>query len=106
MRRRLIWGLLLCGWAMFVLAEQSAPRDIWPQATAAADTGDVDTAIKKTNELVDTGKSYGIRTYPLYAAAAASLAAQADKQNAKDVSAWASKAAAQLDPKSPAVAFS
>ena len=54
MRRRLIWGLLLCGWAMFVLAEQSAPRDIWPQATAAADAGDVDAAIQKTNELVDT----------------------------------------------------
>src|SRR4051812_17690224 len=106
MRRRLIWGLLLCGWAMTVLAEQSAPRDIWPQATAAADTGDVDTAIKKTNELVDTGKSYGLRTYPLYASAAAALASQADKLNAKDVAVWAAKAAAQLDPKSPAVDFS
>jgi len=105
MRRRLIWGLLLFGWAIFVRAEQPAPRDIWPQATAGADTGDVDLAIKKTNELVETGKSYGIRTYPLYASAAAALASQADKANAKDVAAWASKAAVQLDPKSPAVAF-
>ena len=106
MRRRLIWGLLLCGWAMIVRAEQSAPRDIWPQATAAADAGDVDAAIKKTNELLDTGKSYGVRTYPLYASAAAALASQADKLNAKDVSGWASKAAVQLYPKSPAVDFS
>ena len=46
---------------MIVQAEQSAPRDIWPQATAAADAGDVDLAIKKTNELADTGKSYGLQ---------------------------------------------
>src|SRR6185369_14198623 len=101
MRRRLIWGLLLCGWAFFVRAEQTAPRDIWPQATAAADAGDVDLAIKKTNELVDTGKSYGIRTYPLYASAAAALASDADQKKAKDVAVWAAKAAVQLDPKSP-----
>jgi tetratricopeptide (TPR) repeat protein len=106
MRRRLIWGLLLCGWAMIVRAEQSAPRDIWPQATAAADAGDVDLAIKKTNELVDTGRSYGLRTYPLYASAAAALAARTDNPASKDVSAWASKASMRLDPKSPAVAFS
>jgi tetratricopeptide (TPR) repeat protein len=105
MRRRLIWGLLLFGWAIFVRAEQPAPRDLWPQATAGAETGDVDLAIKKTNELVETGKSYGVRTYPLYASAAAALASQADKANAKDVAVWASKAAQQLDPKSPAVAF-
>jgi len=47
-----------------------------------------------------------VRTYPLYASAAAAMASQADKQNAKDVAVWASKAAVQLDPKSPAVAFS
>ena len=76
MRRRLIWGLLLCGWAIIVLAEQPAARDIWPQATAAADSGDVDLSIKKTNELVETGKSYGIRTYPLYASASAGMASQ------------------------------
>src|SRR5438045_8931270 len=106
MKRRLIWGLLLCGWAIIVRAEQPAPRDIWPQATTAAGSGDVDLAIKKTNELVETGKSYGIRAYPLYASAAAAMASQADKQNQKDVAVWAAKAAVQLDPKSPAVAFS
>jgi len=105
MKRRLIWGLLVFGWAIIVRAEQSAPRDIWPQATAAADAGDVDLAIKKTNELTDTGRSYGVKTYPLYASAAAGLAGQADKSGAKDVANWASKAAAQLDPKSPAVSF-
>ena len=62
MRRRLIWGLLLSGCAIFVRAEQPAPRDIWPQATAAADTGDVDLAIKKTNELVDTDARMAVRT--------------------------------------------
>ncbi len=105
MKRRLIWGLLVFGWAIIVRAEQVAPRDIWPQATAAADTGDVDLAIKKTTELTDTGKSYGLKKYPLYASAAAALAGQADKQGSKDVANWAAKAALQLDPKSPAVAF-
>ena len=85
MRRRLIWGLLLCGWAIIVLAEQPAARDIWPQATAAADSGDVDLAIKKTNELVETGKSYGIRTYPLYASASAGMAST---KNSLPSSAW------------------
>ncbi len=105
MKRRLIWGLLVFGWAIIVRAEQIAPRDIWPQATAAAEAGDVDLAIKKTTELTDTGKSYGIKTYPLYASAAAGLAGQADKAGSKDVANWASKAATQLDPKSPAVNF-
>ncbi|MCU1347547.1 MAG: hypothetical protein JWO56_577, partial [Acidobacteria bacterium] len=52
-------------------AETVPPRDIWPLATAAADNNDVDAAIKKTNALVDTGKQYGIKTYPLYAGSAA-----------------------------------
>ena len=106
MRRRLIWGLLLCGCAMFVRAEQTAPRDVWPQATAAADAGDIDLAIKKTNELIETGKAYGLKTYPLYATAAAALASEADKNGSKDIATWAAKAATQLDPKSPSVAFS
>jgi tetratricopeptide (TPR) repeat protein len=104
MKRRLIWSLLVLSSAAFVRAEQTAPRDIWPQATAAADAGDVDLAIKKTNELVDTGKSFGIKTYPLYAASAASLARQADKTN-PDVAQWAAKTAPALDVTSPAVAF-
>jgi tetratricopeptide (TPR) repeat protein len=106
MKRRLIWSLLLLACAISAGGEQVTPRDLWPQATAAADSGDVDLAIKKTSELTDTGKSYGIKTYPLYAESAAALARQADKQPAtKEVANWASKAAVQLDPTSPAVAF-
>ncbi len=87
-------------------ADQIAPRDIWPQATAAIDTGDVDTATKKANELTDLGKSYGIKTFPLYAESAAALSRQAEKRGNKAVADWGSRTADQLDPKSPAVAFS
>src|SRR6478672_8396752 len=106
MRRRLIWGLLLCGWAMIVRAEQSAPRDIWPQATAAADAGDFDTAYKKTNELTDIGGKYGLKTYPVYATSAVAMARQAAKKGNKLAADWGNKAADQLDPNSPGVAFS
>jgi tetratricopeptide (TPR) repeat protein len=92
--------------AVAVHAENLAPRDIWPQATAAATSGDVAMAITKTNELMTTGKSYGVNGYPLYAAAAAALARQASHEGKKDVADWASKAADQLDATSPAVAFS
>ncbi|HKO54286.1 MAG TPA: tetratricopeptide repeat protein, partial [Thermoanaerobaculia bacterium] len=68
--------------------------------------GDIDGAIKKTNELTETGKSYGLKTYPLYASSAAGLARAAEKGGNKDAAEWARKAAAQLDPKSPQVTFS
>jgi tetratricopeptide (TPR) repeat protein len=82
----------------------AAPRDIWPQATTAALEGDVDQATKRVTELLSTGRTRGIRTYPLYASSAAALAsASADKP---DVLKWARTTADQLDPSSPAVAFS
>ncbi|HJQ40490.1 MAG TPA: hypothetical protein VKB93_25365 [Thermoanaerobaculia bacterium] len=84
---------------------QVAPRDLWPQATAAAREGDFDTAAKKTAELLNTGRSYGIRTYPQYAASASGLASAAGKDKA-DLAKWATAAAAQLDGRSSAVAFS
>jgi tetratricopeptide (TPR) repeat protein len=87
-------------------AEATPPRELWPQATSAADNNDIDSAIKRTNALIDTGKAYGIKTYPLYAGSAAALARQAEKNKLNDVSGWARKAADQLDPQSPAVAFS
>lgn len=87
-------------------AEATPPRDLWPQAMIAADNNDVDNAIKRTNALVDAGKAYGIKTYPLYASAAAALSRQAQKAGNKDVATWAHKAADQLDPQSAAVAFS
>jgi tetratricopeptide (TPR) repeat protein len=86
-------------------AEQIAPRDVWPQATGAIDSGDADTAYKKTAELLDLGKSNGIRTFPLYAAAAASFARQAAAQRNKAAADWGNKTAEQLDPTSPSVAF-
>jgi tetratricopeptide (TPR) repeat protein len=95
----------VCFAVPFAHAEQVAPRDIWPQATAAADNGDVDAATKKTNELTDIGKSYGIKNFPLYAESAAALSRQAAKRGNKPVADWANRTADQLDPKSPAVAF-
>lgn len=87
-------------------AEQVAPRDIWPQATAAADAGDFDTAYKKTNELSDIGGKYGIKTFPVYATSAVAMARQAAKKGNKLAADWGNKAADQLDPNSPGVAFS
>src|SRR5438105_2719999 len=86
-------------------AEQIAPRDVWPQATGAMDSGDAAAAAKKTNELIDLGKTNGIRAFPLYASAAAALARQAAAQKNQAAANWAGKAAEQLDPTSPAVAF-
>ena len=91
---------------MPVRAENVPPRDIFPQAASAARDGDVDGATKKTSELMDTGKAYGLKRYPVYASAAAAFARQtAAGAKPDDVSAWADKTASQLDPKSPAVAF-
>ena len=86
-------------------AEQVSPRDIWPQATAAADAGDFDTAFKKTGELTDIGAKYGIKTFPVYATSAVGLARMAAQKGNKGAADWGNKAADQLDPNSPAVAF-
>src|SRR5712691_5065158 len=108
MRRRLAVSVLawMCLGVAGARAEQVAPRDIWPQATSAIDSGDVDTATKKTNELTDIGRAYGIKTFPLYAESAAALARQTAKKGNRLASDWAARVADQLDPKSPAVAFS
>ncbi|HEY0144482.1 MAG TPA: hypothetical protein VGF48_26600 [Thermoanaerobaculia bacterium] len=89
-----------------VVPAQSAPRDLWPQATTAAREGDIPAATAKTTALVTTGRNYGIRTYPVYAASAAALGWDAGKAADKELASWAAKTADQLDPKSPAVAFS
>jgi tetratricopeptide (TPR) repeat protein len=104
--RLLVSALLVSMAAAGAHAEQSAPRDVWPQATGAARDGDVDNAKKKTNELLDTGRAYGLKRYPVYASAAAGYARQVAAESKKDVSDWADQAAAQLDSKTPAVAFS
>jgi len=106
-RRLVVWVLVwVCLGAVRALADQPAPRDIWPQATAAIDAGDVDGATKKTNELVEVGKSYSIKNFPLYAESAAALSRQAAKRGNKSVADWGTKTADQLDPTSPAIAFS
>ena len=87
-------------------AEQIAPRDVWPQATAAAESGDFDNAYKKTNELTDLGKSTGIKTFPVYAASAASFAREGLKKGNKAAADFGNKVADQLDPNSTNVAFS
>jgi len=86
-------------------AEQIAPRDVWPQATGAMDSGDAAAAAKKTSELIELGKTNNIRAFPLYAAAAAAYARQAASQKNQAAAAWADKTATQLDPASPSVAF-
>ncbi len=101
--------LIACGLLLVLTpasGEQLSPREIWPQAPSAALNGDLDSAAKRTTELLETGKSYGIRTYPLYASSAAALARQAEKQGMPDVGKWAARASDQLDPRSSAVAFS
>jgi tetratricopeptide (TPR) repeat protein len=87
------------------LRAQVAPRDLWPQATAAAREGDFDAAKKRQTELLQLGASYGIKTFPMYAASAAGLASANDKTNT-ELTNWAQRAAQQLDSRSPAVLFS
>src|SRR5258708_99096 len=106
--KRLVVCLLLawvCLGAVAVRAERAAPRDLWPQAAAAAESGDITGAIKKTNDLTDAGRNLGIHTFPVYAEPAAGLAGQAGREQNKAKADWAVKAADQLDPISPFVAF-
>jgi len=110
MRCRLVWVvLLLSAWvAGAARAEQTAvsPREVWSQATAAVDGGDLDGAAKKTSDLIDLGKNNGIKTYPLYAESAAAFARDSLKNNNKAGFDWGTKTAEQLDPTSSDVAFS
>lgn len=108
MKRPLVCSVLLAWVCLGVIAaraEQLAPRDIWPQATAAADSGDLATATKKATELTEVGKASGIKTFPLYAESAASLARNAALQGNKPTAEWGNRVATQLDPHSPGVAF-
>lgn len=99
-------AILTLAFAAAGRAEQTPPRDIWPQAVNAARDGDLDTAAKKTTELVDTGRAYGVKRYPVYASGAAGFARQSEADGKHDLSGWAEKTAAQLDPKSPSVPLS
>lgn len=108
MKRRLAAAALACAAiaaAGDLRAQQVSPRDLWPQATSAAREGDFDTAVKRAGDLLTTGRTYDIKTYPEYAASAAGLASQTEKSN-PEVAKWASTTAHQLDADSPDVAFS
>jgi len=107
MRRRLTAAAfaLVASTTMSVSAQQLAPRDIWPQATAAARDGDLDLAARKKTELITVGRTFGIRTFPVYATAASAMAGEWEKDN-PELAKWAEKAAGELDPRSPSVAFS
>ena len=106
MRGRLaLAALALAALAVPTALAQVAPRDIWPQATSLAREGDFEAASKKTAELLNTGRTYGIKTFPLYAASASGLAGQSEKEN-PELARWATAAASQLDGNSPAVVFS
>ncbi|MDQ3282320.1 MAG: hypothetical protein M3Q69_13030 [Acidobacteriota bacterium] len=99
----LLASLLLPARGVFA-QQQVAPRDMWPQAVAAAREGDVEEADKRTNALITTGRTFGIKTFPQYAAAAAGLASE--EKNSREIAQWATRAASKLDSASPAVAFS
>src|SRR5260221_969438 len=99
----LVWG---CLGPAVARAEQTTPGDLWPQVAAAAASGDVKGAIKQTGDLTEVGRNLGIHVFPVYAEAAAGMARQAGKEADKAKAEWAIKAADQLDPNSPAVAFS
>jgi tetratricopeptide (TPR) repeat protein len=108
MKRRLAAAALACAAiaaAGDLRAQQVAPRDLWPQATSAAREADFDAANKRAGDLLTTGRTYGIKTYPEYAASAAGLGSQTEKSN-PEMAKWALTTAPQLDPNSPDVAFS
>ncbi|HEV7571334.1 MAG TPA: tetratricopeptide repeat protein [Thermoanaerobaculia bacterium] len=105
LRPLLLLAASMCLGSLAARAEDLAPRDIWPQATSAADSGNFAAAVKKTAQLTEVGKSSGIRTYPVYALSAGALSRQAAKQGNKPAAEWGAKAADALDPISPAVAF-
>src|SRR6185436_17138762 len=105
MKRRVFLLAWVCLGPLAARAEQIAPRDVWPQATGAIDSGDAAAAAKKTGELIDLGKTNGVRSFPLYANAAAAFARQAAAQKNQAAATWANKAAEQLDPTSASVAF-
>lgn len=108
-----VTGRLILAIALLSLAaagasgQQLAPSDVWPQATAALDTGDIQLAQQKLDQLLELGRNLGISRFPLYAQSAASLARQihhAQPSNKQAID-WAAAAAQKLDSKDPSVAF-
>ena len=107
-RTRLVASILawVCLGVVGARGEQVAPRDVWQQATSAVDSGDLDAATRAGNQLIDVGKSYGIKNFPQYAESAAALARQSMKRGNRLAADWGNKFADQLDANDPSVYFS
>jgi len=107
MGRRLLGVVLFMLVATVSRAQQLAPSDVWPQATAALDAGDIQLAQQKLDQLLELGKDLGVTRFPLYAQSASSLARQIHRTQPANRQAidWAAAAAQKLDPKDPSVAF-
>ena len=88
-----------------VVSADLPPRDIWPQATNAIRDGEIEAGRQKVGELLNTGKAYGLLSYPTYASAASAMANEAAAGGQSEVVEWASGTAAALDKANPAVAF-
>lgn len=108
MRARWVIGLglvLLLGAATPVAAQSNPLRDLWPQATAAAEGGDLEAADRRLNDLLAAGRATGVTRFPVFAESAVGLAHNAQQEGNQDLSAWAVGAATKLDPRSPEAAF-
>lgn len=101
----LLLSLLLAGVEAGAQDSNLSPRELWPQATAASDSGDAAGAESKVNSLLLTARTLGIQRFPLYAGSSASLARQSHKQGNPAMASWAMDTARKLDPLSPEVAF-
>ncbi|HVT42927.1 MAG TPA: tetratricopeptide repeat protein [Thermoanaerobaculia bacterium] len=96
--------LALLGSAELLAAEANpALRELWPQITAASESGDTKNRDEKVGELFKIGHALGIQRFPLYARSAASLALQAEQDNREEVAGWAIETARRLDPLLPDV---
>ncbi len=105
--RRLLAIVVFSLIAANVTAQQIAPSDVWPQATAALDSGDIQLAQQKLDQLLELGRNLGISRFPLFAQSAAALARQIHHTQPANKQAidWAAAASQKLDPKDPSVAF-
>ncbi|HUP46047.1 MAG TPA: tetratricopeptide repeat protein [Thermoanaerobaculia bacterium] len=82
------------------------PREIWPQATSLARDGDYEAATAKVGELVTTGKAYGLKSFPVYASAVASMGGiAAAGEGGSELLEWSRSTANALDSGNPGVAF-
>lgn len=103
--RRVVLAVVAAMLASVAMAQSVAVRELWPLATAAAEGGDYAAADARLSDLIAAGRSNGIAGFPAYAESAVALARHAQGDQNPELAGWALKAAAQLDPTSPEVAF-